>query len=172
LQSAGITAGAIKAEPKAAAESYARLKAETTAAEVRLQALRGALSDNAPEVVQQLAALSALRAQLARVEQVTDVQGGQDYIGKYREFKYQETLFELYAKQYELARVDEAREGGIIQVIDVAQPPEKKSKPKRAWIAIGTTLAAALILSAEILRRRRWADDPAGERLRRALLRR
>ena len=44
--------------------------------------------------------------------------GGPDYVSKYREFKYQETLFELFARQYELARVDESREGALIQVVD------------------------------------------------------
>ena len=54
---------------------------------------------------------------------------------KYRDFKYNETLFELFAKQYEMAHVDESREGAVIQVLDVAQPPERKSKPKKALIA-------------------------------------
>ena len=69
---------------------------------------------------QQLAQLSALRAQLARLEQATDANVGPDYLSKYREFKYRETLFELFARQYEIARVDESREGALIQVVDVA----------------------------------------------------
>ena len=74
-----------------------------------------------------------------------------DYVGKYREFKYQETLFELYARQFELARADESREGGLIQVVDPATPPEKTSKPKRAITAIATTLASLLALLAFVL---------------------
>ena len=163
LQASGFNAGALKAEPKAAAEGYARLKAEATATEVRLQTLRGSLADDTPEVRQQKNALAALRDQLARVEQATDTSGGPDYIGKYREFKYQETLFELYARQFELARVDESREGALIQVVDPATPPEKKSKPKRASIALGTMLGAALLLSAWVLLRqsRRQAAERA-----------
>ena len=111
LQASGFNPGALKAEPKAAAESFARLRAEATAAEVRLQALRNSLTNDAPEVQQQQAALAALRDQLTRAAQTTDAAGGADYIGRYREFKYQETLFELYARQFELARVDESREG-------------------------------------------------------------
>ena len=148
LQASGFNPGALKAEPKAAAETYAKLKAETTAIEVRLQVLRGSLADDTPEVRQQQAALAALRGQLAKVEQPGDSTGGPDYVGKYREFKYQETLFELYARQFELARVDESREGALIQVVDTATAPEKKSKPKRALIAASTALIAALLLAA------------------------
>ena len=163
LQASGFNAGALKAEPKAAAEGYARLKAEATATEVRLQTLRGSLADDTPEVRQQKTALAALREQLSRAEQATDTSGGPDYIGKYREFKYQETLFELYARQFELARVDESREGALIQVVDPATPPEKKSKPKRATIALGSMLGAALLLSAWVLLRqsRRQAAERA-----------
>ena len=94
--------------------------------------MRGSLSDDTPEVRQQQATLAALRSQLARLEQATQVTGAPDYVSKYREFKYQETLFDLFARQYELARVDESREGALIQVVDIATPPERKSKPKRA----------------------------------------
>jgi uncharacterized protein involved in exopolysaccharide biosynthesis len=151
LQASGFNAGALKAEPKAAAEAFARLRAEATAAEVRLQATRTALMDSAPEVQQQLATLSALRAQLAAAERATDSSGGPDYIGRYREYKYQETLFDLYARQFELARVDESREGALIQVIDPATAPERKSKPKRALIAGGAALVAAVLLVGVIL---------------------
>jgi uncharacterized protein involved in exopolysaccharide biosynthesis len=153
LQSSGFNAGALKAEPKAAADAYAKVKAETTAAEVRLQILRGALADGASEVRQQQAALAALREQLARVEQATGTASGPDYVGKYREFKYQETLFELYARQFELARADESREGALIQVVDHATPPERKSKPKRATTALAATLVTLLVLAAFMLMR-------------------
>lgn len=156
LQASGFTQGALKAEPKSAAEGYARLRAEVTTAEVRLQTLRGSLSDTSPEVQQQQSALAALRGQLARLEQTADSRGGPDYIGKYREFKYQETLFDLFAKQYELARVDESREGALIQVVDPATPPERKSKPKRAVIAAVAMLASGIALAVFVLIRNSW----------------
>ena len=164
LQSSGFNPGALKAEPKAAAEAYARLKAEATATEVRLQTLRGNLADNTPEVRQQQATLAALRDQLARAERATDTAGSPDYIGKYRDFKYQETLFELYARQFELARVDESREGALIQVVDAATPPEKKTKPKRAFIAVGATLVMALLLVLWVMLRQslRAGSRPTG----------
>lgn len=58
------------------------------------------------------------------------------YINAYRDFKYQEMLLEINAKQFEAAKMDEAREGAMIQVIDVAQPPERRSKPKRVSMTI------------------------------------
>ena len=164
LQSSGFNAGALKAEPRAAAEAYARIKAETTAAEVRLQVLSGSMAENTPEVRQQQTILTALRQQLARAEQATDTPAGPDYVGKFREFKYQETLFELYARQFDLARADESREGALIQVVDAATPPEKKSKPKRAITAVATTLIALLALMAFVLLRysmRRPVGDAA-----------
>jgi uncharacterized protein involved in exopolysaccharide biosynthesis len=165
LQASGFNVGALRAEPKAAAENYARLKAEVTAAEVRTQVLRGTLADSAPEVQRQLAQLSALRVQLARLEQATDASVGPDYVSKYREFKYRETLFELFARQYEIARVDESREGALIQVVDVAMPPEYKSKPKRGLIAVAATMLSLLLLGMFILVRHFWresASDPNG----------
>ncbi|MBQ0131117.1 MAG: lipopolysaccharide biosynthesis protein, partial [Comamonas sp.] len=64
----------------------------------------------------------------------------------YREFKYQETLFELFAKQFEIAKVDESREGAVLQVVDAAVPPERKSGPKKALIAIAATLGSGFVL--------------------------
>jgi autotransporter-associated beta strand protein len=69
-----------------------------------------------------------------------------DYITRYREFKYQETLFELFARQFEMAKLDESREGATIQVIDTATAPEFKSKPKKAMIAVLATLATGFLL--------------------------
>lgn len=147
LEESGISQGALKVEPKTAAESYARLRAQATAAEVRLQTLRRMLAENTPEVMQQQAALNALREQVARAERQDDGRGGSDYINKYREFKYQEALFDIFVKQYELAKVDESREGALIQVVDAAQPPERKAGPKRAFIAVSAALLALLAAS-------------------------
>ncbi|XLM21261.1 hypothetical protein MKD33_03615, partial [Chromobacterium piscinae] len=55
---------------------------------------------------------------------------------KLRELKYQETIFELLSKQYEMAKIDEAKDSSLIQVLDTAVPPELKSKPKRSLIVM------------------------------------
>ncbi len=168
LQSVGFSQGALRSEPRAAAESYARVKAELTATEVRLQTLRGSFSDAAPEVQRGLATAAALRAQLDRLERAeapADTSQRPDYVSRFREFKYLETLFDLFARQYEVARIDESREGALIQVVDVAQPPELKSRPKRAQLAVGATIAAALLLVIFVLLRHAWRrSTTAGER--------
>lgn len=136
LQSSGVSEATIKADPRAAAEAFATLRAQVTAAEVKLQALRGTLAEGAPEVQQQKVLLASLEHQLALVQQPDATSNGPDYVGKYREFKYQETLFDIYAKEYELARADESREGALIQVVDRASPPERKTKPRRLLLAL------------------------------------
>jgi uncharacterized protein involved in exopolysaccharide biosynthesis len=146
LQAAGINEGAIRAEPRAAAEVYAKLQAEITAGEVRLQTMRGYLTETAPDFQQAQNQLTALRGQLARREAVNTSGAQGDYVDRFREFKYQETLFDLFARQYEVARIDESREGAVIQVLDPATPPERKSKPKRAMMAVVATLAAGFAL--------------------------
>jgi uncharacterized protein involved in exopolysaccharide biosynthesis len=70
---------------------------------------------------------------------------GLEYIRKLREVKYREALFELLAKQYEAARIDEAKDSAIIQTLDTAVPPERKSRPKRAYIVISITLLATFL---------------------------
>jgi len=171
LLSSGYTENAMKAEPKAAAEGYAKARAELTAAEVRLQGLRSQFRDQAPEVEQQSSVVAALRRSLTEQQQAGDQTKGPDYVSKYREFKYQETLFDLFARQYEVARVDEAREGAAIQVVDVAQPPEFKSKPSRSLLTLGAMLAALVCTLGWTLARNAWqqalADPLNAERVQR-----
>jgi uncharacterized protein involved in exopolysaccharide biosynthesis len=152
LQQSGFNPGALKTEPKAAAEAYARIKAEATGAEVKLQTLRRTLAENAPEVQQQLTLLGALRGELNKLA-AADRPDASDagYIGRYREYKYQESLFELFARQFEAARLDESREGGLIQIVDRATPPEYKSKPRRAFIALSATALSAMVLALGLL---------------------
>lgn len=156
LQASGINEGALRAEPRAAADSYASLKAQATAAEIRIQSMRGYLTEEAQDLKQALANLAALRAQLRKSEMVDDNASTGDYIAKYREFKYQETLFELFAKQFELAKLDESREAALIQVVDTATPPQRKSKPVRTTIAVFAALASGFILLVYLFLREGW----------------
>jgi tyrosine-protein kinase Etk/Wzc len=147
LRATGVSGSALKSNPTAAVAGVAALQAQVTVQEVKVGAMRGYLAETAPDFKQAMNELSSLRAQLAKQEKDQPASTGQgDYVAKYREFKYQETLFELFAKQFELAKVDESREGAVIQVLDPAQPPERKTKPKRAVIAVIATLAAGFAL--------------------------
>ncbi len=147
LKASGVNTGALKASPGAAVEGLAKLKAGITAQEIKLASMRGYLTESAPDFKQAQTELAAMRGQMSFAEKAEPTQGGDsDYIARYREFKYHETLFDLFAKQYEMARVDESREGAAIQVVDVAIPPERKAKPKKATIAMTTTLASGFAL--------------------------
>jgi uncharacterized protein involved in exopolysaccharide biosynthesis len=149
LEGSGFNSGALNAQPNAAAEGYARLLAQRTAAEVRLQVLRKNLADSAPDVQQAQEAVSALATQINKLEsQNGSASKTNDYINRYRAFKYQETLFELFQRQYETARVDESHDSPMLQVIDPATPPERRSGPGRtsmgAVIALLGLVAAVL----------------------------
>jgi len=150
LQSGGVNSAALKSDPQAAVTLVAQLQAQIAAKEVQLGAMRGYLTPNAPDFKQAQNELVALRTQLTKAESANAAPAANgsnaDYVARFREFKYFETLFELFAKQYELARVDEAREGAVIQIVDPATPPERKTKPKKALIAVLTTLATGFIL--------------------------
>lgn len=149
LKSSGVSEALLKSNPAAALAGVAALKAQITAQEVKIGAMRNYLSENAPEFKSALNDLTNLRHVLSKQQtpegSTAAAESGNGYIDRYRDFKYHETLYELYAKQFEIARVDESREGAVIQVLDTAQPPERKSKPKKALIAIISTLAAAFL---------------------------
>jgi tyrosine-protein kinase Etk/Wzc len=151
LKATGVSGSVLKSNPASAVAAVAGLQAAVTAQEVKLGAMSGYLAESAPDFKLAMSELSNLRAQLAKQEKDSPATDGKtttqgDYITKYREFKYNETLFELFSKQFELAKVDEAREGAVIQVLDAAQPPERKAKPKKAIIAIIASLSSGLAL--------------------------
>jgi len=168
LQDSGFNLGALKSEPRAAAEGYAKLHAEETASQIRLQTLRNSFADSAPEVQTEATRLQALRNQLRDLEvSVAPASPQPDYVGKYREFKYQETLFDLMARQYEIAKVDESREGALIQVVDTAKVPERKIRPRRIVFLAGGAVAATalyLLLIHARLRLQQALRDPARSR--------
>ena len=92
-----------------------------------------------------------------------------------RELKLQETLLESMVRQYEIAKLDEAKEGPTLQQVDVAQPPDHKSKPSRALIVLVSALVALLAASAAVVVRRyaaaRRARDPIASAAWRGLVR-
>ena len=152
LKATGVNSSALKSNPAAAVEAVARLRAGISAQEVKIAGMRGYLTDASPAMKQALTELIALRDQLAKAERDEapassgSAAGTSDYVARYRDYKYHETLLDLFTRQYEIAKVDEAREGAVVQVVDAAQPPERKSKPKKALIAVIATLAAGFAL--------------------------
>jgi tyrosine-protein kinase Etk/Wzc len=150
LKATGVSGGALKSNPASAITAVAALQAQVTAQEVKVGAMRGYLAETAPDFKQAMTELINLRVQLAKQEKdapsASEASTEGDYVTKYRNYKYHETLFELFTKQYEVAKVDEAREGTVIQVLDPAEPPTLKSGPKKAQMAITATLVMAFVL--------------------------
>jgi uncharacterized protein involved in exopolysaccharide biosynthesis len=138
-------------------QAYAELRAEVAAKQVQVQSMRSFATPENPDLIRAQEELRALEAQLTRFERgqgghsptdlaLAKVPGaGLEYIRKLREVKYEEALFELLAKQYEAARIDEARDASVIQVLDKAVVPEKRSWPKRSLIVLAVTLFALFV---------------------------
>lgn len=151
----------VDAQSRATVETVARLRATISAKEIQLGSMRAYATEGNPDRLRAEQELASMRRELARLESGTGLDlreapgvegakpggGGVGNIRLLREVKYQEVLFELMARQYELARVEEAKEAPLVQVLDRAVPPERKSRPRRALIVIASA-AAALFLSA------------------------
>ena len=134
----------------------------------QLKVLRTSATEQNPDVMRLNSELGALRAQLARMESSKEAPNGSaidlpvgripeaamDYVRARRELKIQETLLESMIRQYEIAKLDEAKEGPGLQLVDLALPPDHKSKPSRALIVLASALLALLLASAFVVVRR------------------
>ena len=148
----------VSSQVSAVIQSMAQLRAEIVAREVALERLKAGATGQNPEVQGQKIEIEALRAQMKELEAKSTRDGSNpfmptsmvpaaalDYARRLREVRYHEALYELLARQYEVARIDEARESPVIQVVDQAVPPEKKSAPRRSYyLIIGLFLGAVV----------------------------
>jgi uncharacterized protein involved in exopolysaccharide biosynthesis len=166
---------------KAMIESVASLRALVATKHVQLAAMRSGATEANPDYVRAQNELKGLRTELAKLEtrNGADTGGvipsagripetGLEYLRKFRDVQYYQTLFELLAKQYELAKVQEAAESGPIQVLDRAMPPDKKSKPYRLLMVLlaGVLSGMLALLAAFALEARdRAKRDPAQREL-------
>ncbi len=166
----------IKEQTKAIIESIAHLRAQIAAKEVELKVLRTSVTPQNPDRQKLEDQLRGMREQLSKLEAKGSKnpnvlmstanlpQAGTGYVRKLRDLKYAETLYELLMKQYEMAKIDEAKDAMVIQVIEKASPPEKKVKPKRAfWVASVTFMGLLIAFSAAIIMeyRERISRDPS-----------
>jgi tyrosine-protein kinase Etk/Wzc len=144
----------IDAQGKAMIEAVGAIRAQIAAKEVEMGALRTFATEQNPDYLRAQQELIGLRAQLGKYEKggESDLlptgklpEAGLENIRKLRDVKYYETLYELLAKQYEMSRVDEARDASIIQVLDKAVSPDRKSKPKRAVTVILTAVVIGIL---------------------------
>ncbi len=147
----------LEGQAKAIIEGVAQLRAQIAAKEVQLGAMRTFATSENPDYLRALQELSGLRTQLKNREQESGSkegslittgkvpQVGLEYLRKLREVKYHEAIMEIMARQFELAKVDEAKDSTAIQVVDKAIEPDRKSKPKRAIITLGVFFAGLFL---------------------------
>jgi tyrosine-protein kinase Etk/Wzc len=155
------------------------LRSQIATKETQLAAVSRFATEQSPERQRLAAELGALRQQLARLEQgdaglATSAQRGQKALLAYRNMKVQEASLDALIRLYEVARVDESRDGPLIQQVDRADVPERFAKPSRAGMVlrgafISLVAAVVLALGAGWWRSRRGqAASPAWRRLRAA----
>jgi uncharacterized protein involved in exopolysaccharide biosynthesis len=141
----------VDVESRAVLATVARLRAEASAKEIEISSMRSFVTSENPDFKRATEELKSLRSELSKLENgrkdvadqnVSSDKAGLENIKVLRDVKYYQMLYELLAKQYELARLDEAKDAATIQVLDKAVEPERKFKPKRAIIVIVTTILA------------------------------
>ena len=167
----------LDSQARALIASAAALRAEITAREVQIQGMETYATGQNAQLLQARRELDGLRAQLAKLGGSEGSSGGElivpkglvpeaglEYVRKLRDVKYYETIFEILARQFELAKLDEAKEGALIQVVDPAVPPDRRSFPKRSFIVICATFAGLLVGVICVFARegfKRMKGDPA-----------
>ncbi len=152
LQKGGLVL--VEGQGRVMAETSARLRAEITVKEIQIGAMRTFASDQNPELQRTQQQVEVLKRELARIEgpsgagssrpEETNVKGIEN-LRLLREMRYNEVTYELLAKQYEIAKIDEAKDSAVIQVMDRAIEPDRKSKPLRFQIVLLSTLVAGLL---------------------------
>ncbi|HEX8926691.1 MAG TPA: GNVR domain-containing protein, partial [Terriglobales bacterium] len=174
----------INSQARAIIDAIADVKAQIAAKEVKIQSMRSFVTEQNPELQAQEQQLAAMNTQLQKLQKQQpqsegDIQiptktlpeVGLEYIRRYRDVKYYETVYQLIAKQYELARMDEAREAGLVQIVDSADLPDKKSWPPRAIIVLLSAIASLLVAMFWVIMRdasKRAAGTDFGAALRQA----
>lgn len=145
LQTKGVVS--IDGQSRAIVEMTARLRAQITAKEIQLASMRAFVTTDNQEYKRSYQDLISMRSELDRLENgVTrsgdqregdaDKKTGLNNVKLLRDVKYNQMLYEMLAKQYEIARLDEAKDAPVIQVLDKAIEPETKSKPNRTRMVV------------------------------------
>ena len=184
------TTGMVEMDSQARAliQSVGSLRAQIAAKEVQVSSMRTYAADGNVDLMEAQQELASLRAQLTKLGGGANAgsdmlfskarlpEAGLEYVRKYREVKYHETLFEMLARQNEMAKLDEAKEGAIIQVIEPAIPPDRRSAPTHFLYVLGGAFAGLFLASIIVGLRAGFAGDGAAAKragaLRRALLQR
>lgn len=169
----------LDSQARALIQTAAYIRAQIAAKQVQIQAMRQYATDQNAGLAEAEQELAALQAQMQKLTGSQDIDGmivpkgqvseaGLEYMRKMRDVKYYEAEFTLLSKQLEIARLDEAREGSLVQVVDPARTPDKKSFPHRALIvvaAIAAGLFLGIFLALLLARWQRLNSDPQSRTL-------
>ncbi len=169
----------LDAQARALIGSAATLRAEISAKEVEIQSLQLYATEDNPVLVTAKRELAAMQSQLSllnndRSDRSQNVilskgsidEGSLEYVRRWREVKYYETLFELLARQFEVAQLDEARQGSTVQIVDKALPPDKKMPQYRVLKALIVALFSFLATCIWLVVQGRWENSGYAERIR------
>lgn len=143
----------VDAQGKAMIEASAKLRGEIAVKDVQIGAMSAYAAPGNPDLKRAQQELVALKNELAKIEgsgsemdpKATGGGQGLASVSLLRNLKFSETVYDLLAKQYEIAKIDEAKDASLIQVMDKAIPPDRKSKPKRALIVLLSVMASFFI---------------------------
>jgi uncharacterized protein involved in exopolysaccharide biosynthesis len=143
----------VDAETQAIVATLAQLRARISAKEIQLNSMKAFMTPNNIEYKRGEEELHSLQAQLGQLENGRGGEGarnpqGLENIKVLRDVKYNQMLYELLAKQYEVARLDEASDSSVVQVLDSAVVPEQRARPKRAVMVL---LTAAISFVASVV---------------------
>jgi len=139
----------LDSQARALIEAGAQLRAQITAKEVQIQSMRTYAAGQNAQLAQAQQELESIQAQAARLGASTATpesmivpkglvpEAGLEYIRRSRDVKYYETIFEILSRQYEVAHLDEAKQGTVVQVLDAATVPDRRSFPKITLMVIG-----------------------------------
>ncbi|HSY02847.1 MAG TPA: GNVR domain-containing protein [Acidobacteriaceae bacterium] len=147
----------LDSQARALIAAAGEIRAQIAAKEVQLQAMSTYATGQNSQIIETQQELDSLRAQLSKLGGSEDnadslivpkgkvPEAGLEYVRKLRDVKYYETMFELLARQLEIAKLDEAKEGSMVQVVDPAIRPDRRSFPNRTLITLGGTIAGFLV---------------------------
>ena len=143
---------------KAIIEAVAALRAQAAAQEVQISTMQSFATARNPDLIRARQELAGLKAQVGKFEHDSitgngDIMvatgkmpaAGLEYLRKLRDMKYQQAVYEMLTKQYESARVDEARNSVVIQVVDPAVVLDEESGPRRSLIVLLATVFTLLL---------------------------
>ena len=146
----------VDSQAKTSIETLARMKSELASREVQLSVVRSTRTDQSAEVKAYETAIKRLKGEISQlsgnsrggegIPSVGNVPSvGLEYSRRMRELKTQETIFEQLTKQYEMAKLNEAKDSSSFQILDEAVVPVRKSRPRRSLIVIFFTGASFLV---------------------------